>query len=77
MALIILKLLKQEDCYITYNVSNSSYLSSYVFNHVLLSVNSLSELLQGRKVHLAKATDLILATIETLQEFCQDKSWNH
>ena len=47
-----------------------------MFDHILSCTNCLSEQLQDKKADLAKATELILATIETLQEFRTEKSWN-
>ena len=48
-----------------------------IFDRVLSCSISLSEQLQDRKVNLSKATDLVLATTETLQEFREEKSWDH
>ena len=47
-----------------------------IFDRILSCTNSLSEQLQDRKADLAKAAELVLATIETLQEFHTEKSWN-
>ena len=47
-----------------------------IFDHTLSCTNSLSEQLQDRKAGLAKRAELVLATIETLQEYRTEKSWN-
>ena len=47
-----------------------------IFDRILSCSNSLSEQLQDRKVDLARAAELVVATIETLQEFRTEKSWN-
>ena len=48
-----------------------------IFDRVLSCTKQLSDLLQSQQCDLAKAVDLILATIETLEEFRSDASWSH
>ena len=50
-------------------------LSLIIFDHVLSCTFSLSEQLQDSKVNLAKASDLVIATKDTLLEFRHDHSW--
>ena len=47
------------------------------FDRVLSCTRRLSDLLQSQHCDLAKATDLVSATIETLDEFRSDSSWQH
>ena len=61
-----------------HQVKNFKFLLSLIiFNNVLSCTNSPSEQLQDQKVDLSKAADLVLATTETLQEFREQKSWEH
>ena len=48
-----------------------------LFDRVLSCTKALSDFLQSRQCDLAKAADLVAATIETLEEFRSDSSWNH
>jgi len=54
-------------------LSNAVFQVSFVFDCLLSCTNSLSEQLQDRKANLAKTAELLLATIETLQEFFTEK----
>ena len=61
-----------------HQVKNFKFLLSLIiFDRVLSCTNSLSEQLQDQKINLSKAADLVLATTETLQEFPEQKSWEH
>ena len=51
-------------------------LTLIMFDRLLSCTNSLSQQLQDRKIDLSKAADLVFATIETLEEFRSEKSWN-
>ena len=55
-----------------------SYCSSPspIFDRVLCFTKELYNLLQSQGCDLAKATDLVSATIETFEEFRSDISWN-
>ena len=46
-----------------------------IFDRVLSCVNGLSDLLQGIQIDLAKATDLVLGTVETIEAFRSDDEW--
>ena len=48
-----------------------------IFDRLLSITKRLSDALQSTKMDLAKATDLVLATVETLEEFRSDCSWDH
>ncbi len=58
-------------------VKSFSFLLLIIFDRVLSCTKRLSDLLQSQHCDLAKATDLVSATIETLQEFRLDDSWKH
>ena len=61
-----------------HKVKNFKFLLSLIiFDCVLSCTNSLSEQLQDQKVNLSKAAYLVLTTTETLQEFREQKSWEH
>ena len=47
-----------------------------IFDRVLSCTKKLSDLLQNQQCNLAKAADLVSATIQTLEEFRSDTSWN-
>ena len=47
------------------------------FDRVLSCTKRLSDLLQSQHCDLAKASDLVSATIETLDEFRSESSWKH
>lgn len=47
------------------------------FDRVFSCTKRLSDLLQSQHCDLAKATDLVSATIETLDKFRSDSSWQH
>ena len=51
--------------------------SLITFWRILSCTKSLSDQLQSREMDLAKAADLVLATISTLKEFRSDDQWNH
>ena len=51
-------------------------LSLIVFNRVLTCTKSLSDCLQNAQIHLAKAVDLVAATISTLEVFRTDGEWD-
>ena len=48
-----------------------------VFWRILSCTKSLSDQLQSVNIDMAKAADLVTATIATLQEFRSDSAWNH
>ena len=48
-----------------------------IFDRILSCTKQLSDLLQSQQCDLAKAVDLVSATIETLEEFRSDASWSH
>ena len=48
-----------------------------MFWHILSCTKSLSDQLQSVNIDMAKAADLVTATIATLQEFRSDSAWNH
>ncbi len=50
-------------------------LSLVVFDRVLSCSKCLSDALQSTRLDLAKAADLVTATIQTLEEFRSDESW--
>ena len=52
-------------------------LSLVIFDRLLSITKSLSDALQSTSFDLAKATDLVLATMETMEEFRSDHSWDH
>ena len=52
-------------------------LSLIIFWRVLSCTKSLSDQLQSTEMDLAKAADLVLATISTLEEFRSDSQWDH
>ena len=52
-------------------------ISLIIFDRVLSCTKSLSDQLQSPQVDLASASDLVLATKETLEEFRDDKAWSH
>lgn len=47
-----------------------------IFYRILSCTKQLSDLLQSHRCDLAKAVDLVSATIETLEEFGSDASWS-
>ena len=49
----------------------------YIFDRLLSITKHLSDALKSTKMNLAKATDLALATVETLEDFRSDCSWDH
>ena len=51
-------------------------LSLIVFDRVLTCTKSLSDCLQNTQLHLAKAADLVAATISTLEVFRTESEWN-
>ena len=51
-------------------------LTLIMFDRLLSCTNSLSQQLQDRRIDLSKAAGLVFATIETLEEFSDEKSWN-
>ena len=51
--------------------------SLIMFWRILSCTKSLSDQLQSREMDLAKAADLVLATVSTLKEFRSDNQWNH
>ena len=51
-------------------------LSLVTFWRILSCTKSLSDQLQSREMDLAKAADLVLATVSTLKEFRSDNQWN-
>ena len=61
-----------------FQVRSSTFLILLVmFDRILSCTKALSDLLQSHQCDLAKAADLVTATIETLEEFRSDSSWNH
>ena len=46
-----------------------------IFDRLLSCVKGLSNVLQGTQVDLAKAADLVLGTIETIEVFRSDDEW--
>ena len=48
-----------------------------IFWRLLSCTKSLSDLLQNVNIDMAKAADLVIATITTVQEFRSDSAWNH
>ena len=48
-----------------------------LFWRILSCTKSLSDQLQSREIDLAKAADLVLATVSTLQEMRNDSQWDH
>ena len=48
-----------------------------MFDRLLSCTNFLSQQLQNKRINLSKAADLVLATLETLEEFREERSWNH
>ena len=50
--------------------------SLVVFDRILSCSRCLSDALQSTQLDLAKATDLVLATKQTFEEFRTDQSWN-
>ena len=58
-------------------VKSFIFLLLSTFDQVLLCTKRLSDLLQSQHCDLAKATDFVSATIETLDEFRLDSSWKH
>ena len=48
-----------------------------IFWRLLSCTKSLSDQLQSVNIDMAKAADLVIATIATLQEFRSDSAWNH
>ena len=52
-------------------------LSLVVFDRVLTCTKGLSDHLQNPRLDLSKASDLVLGTISTLEEFRSDKAWDH
>lgn len=51
------------------------FVLSLVFDRVLSCSKCLSDALQSTRLDLAKAADLVTATIQTLEEFRSDESW--
>ena len=51
-------------------------LSLIMFDRILTCTRSLSDYLQHAQVNLAKATDLVSATVSTLELFRTDEEWN-
>ena len=47
-----------------------------MLDRLLSGTNSLSQQLQDRKIDFSITADLVFATIETLEEFFSEKSWN-
>ncbi len=47
-----------------------------IFDRVLSITKSLSDVLQGTQLNLAKAADLVAATVETLEKFRSDCEWD-
>ena len=52
-------------------------LTLIIFDRVLSCTKMLSDLLQSQLCDLARATDLVSATIETIEEYRLDSSWEH
>ena len=52
-------------------------LSLIMFWRILSYTKSLSDQLQSRQIDLAKAADLVLATVSTLKEMRSDSQWDH
>ena len=50
---------------------------AFIFERILSCTKRLSDLLQNQQWNLAKATDLVSATIETLEEVRSNSSWKH
>jgi len=48
-----------------------------IFDRILSLTKRLSDLLQSQQCNLAKAANLVSATVETLEEFRSDSSWKH
>ncbi len=48
-----------------------------IFDCVLSCTKMLSDLLQSRSCDLAKASDLVSGTIETIEEYRSDTFWEH
>ena len=48
-----------------------------IFDRILSCTNRLSDLLHRQQCNLAKATDLVPATFETLEKFRSNRSWKH
>ena len=48
-----------------------------IFLRLLSCTKSLSDQLQSVNIDMAKAADLVIATITTVQEFRSDSAWNH
>ena len=46
-----------------------------IFDRLLSCVKCLSDVLQGIQIDLAKAADLVLGTVETIEAFCSDDEW--
>ena len=46
-----------------------------IFDRLLSCVKCLSDVLQGIQIDLAKAADLVLGTVETIETFCSDDEW--
>ena len=52
-------------------------LALVIFDRLLSITKHLSDALQSTNMDLAKAIDLVSATVETLEEFRSDCSWEH
>ena len=60
-----------------FQVRSFTFLVLVMFDRILSCTKALSDPLQTHQCDLAKAADLVTATIETLEEFRSDSSWNH
>ena len=57
-------------------VKSFGFLLLIIFDKVISCTKKLSDLLQNQQCNLAKVADLVSATIQTLEEFRSDTSWN-
>lgn len=57
--------------------SLSFILTLVTFDRILSCTKQLSDILQSQQCDLARAVDLVSATIDTLEEFRSDSSWSH
>ena len=57
--------------------SSRFLLSLVIFDRLVSITQSLSDPLQSTSLNLSKATDLVVPTIETLEEFQSGHSWDH
>ena len=49
----------------------------FIFDRILSCTKSLSDQLQSKTIDMAKAADLVSATVEVLKEFRTDSKWTH